>query len=196
MRRDKQAAKKKKKRESTRTGQSLASSRSALLSLAHRSPFGPAFATPEWSDETLPPKLVTAVLTRQLPDGRYIPQVLLLDRTCLGVKNAFVMEVITQTELDGLLDRLREHHGGVEKLDVVTVQAMIFAAVDYAAKLGFRPHRDFDAALAGPAPDLLVATPLAALARPFYVPGPEDDAKRIGTMLSVAVGPDGFDMPR
>jgi hypothetical protein len=65
---------------------------------------------------------------------------------------------------------------------------VIFNAIDYAATLGFSPHRDFVAALVGPRPDTLLDTPLARPARPVFVPGPDDDVARIVRVLTAKVG--------
>lgn len=65
---------------------------------------------------------------------------------------------------------------------------MIFHALDYAASLGFAPHRDFVATLVGTRPETLVDTPLARPERPIFVPGPDDDVARIVGVLTAKVG--------
>jgi hypothetical protein len=66
--------------------------------------------------------------------------------------------------------------------------AVIFHALDYAASLGFAPHRDFVVALVGTRPETLVDTPLARPERPIFVPGPDDDVARIVRVLTAKVG--------
>src|SRR5688572_2141527 len=102
----KQLAKKKKKRELARqhTGSSASmatpTSSSAILRLAPTLPFGPAFMSVSWqtADEERG-GLVSVVITRAMPDGRYLPAIVLVDRTCLGVKNAFTARPLTRLEL-------------------------------------------------------------------------------------------------
>jgi hypothetical protein len=44
--------------------------------------------------------LVSLIITRVLDGGDLLPHVLLLDRTCLGVKNAMLLAPMTDDELD------------------------------------------------------------------------------------------------
>jgi hypothetical protein len=46
-----------------------------------------------------------------MPDGSYVMMVL-VDRTCLGVKNAIVSPPVPIDEVEGLLDRLEDVHAG------------------------------------------------------------------------------------
>jgi hypothetical protein len=65
--------------------------------------------------------------------------------------------------------------------------------VDYARRLGFKPHRDFVEALYGPRPAQLLPTPWHAEERPIYLAGPRDDAKRVCSRLDAAVGAGNYD---
>jgi len=198
MRRDRKAAQKKKQRTQARTSaraSALSTTRSAALSVAEKSPFGPAYLSGSWRSEDLPPELVSAVVTRALPDGTYIALIALVDRTCLGVKNAFVSERLSRYELDRVVEKVgTPHDGDVEEVDSLVARSVIFAAIEYAAELGFRPHRDLEPRILGPRPDELEPTPLADRARPFYVPGPHDDVRAVRSLLTRAVGPEGFDI--
>jgi hypothetical protein len=77
--------------------------------------------------------------------------------------------------------------------DPITVQSVVFHAIDYARRLGFEPERDFPAALFGPRPETLESTPWHAVGRPFYIPGPHDNVHAIARQLVAAVGESGFD---
>ncbi|HVH41094.1 MAG TPA: hypothetical protein VM925_02090 [Labilithrix sp.] len=167
-----------------------------MLKLARAGEFGPAFMSPEWRDETLPPGLVSVVMTRIVPGGYYVPHMMLVDRTCLGVKDAFSGERLSSTELAAYIEQMGEIHAGrMEEVNVSLAQSVVYHAIDYAKSLGFAPHRDLDPAMVGPRPSTLEATPLARPERPFYMPGPNDDVVRIATKLKVAVGLNGFDLP-
>lgn len=195
MRRDRKAAQKKKAREVARRSQSAAPHPAALLRLARTSDFGPAFLSPEWREERAPPELVSVIVTRTLPRGRFAAHSMLVDRTCLGVKSAFSAAPLSDDELRDLVESVGAAHGGeMETVRPAVAQSIVLHALDHASRLGFAPDRDFDAALLEPRPAVLEETPLARPARPFYLPGPEDDRARVIAKLEAAVGTAGFDL--
>lgn len=159
--------------------------------LAVSSPFGPAFMSAEWKDaDEKNPALVSVLVSRALPDGTFVVTMCLVDRTCLGIKNAYTTEPLSRVALDDMAARLHDAHpDGVDEVSVLEAQSVIFNALDYAANLGFTPHRDFIPALVGPRPDTLLDTPLARPERPVFVPGPDDDAARVVRVLTSKVGP-------
>lgn len=158
-----------------------------LVRAGSRAPLGPCFVSWGWDDATTP-NLVSLVVTRALASGDLLPHVLLLDRTCLGVKNAALLSPMTKDELNDLVERVGAAHGGMEECNALLAQALTFHALDYAAKLGFAPNEDFHEALLGPRPAELTETPWAAADRPLYVPGPDDDMPRILAQLQRSAG--------
>lgn len=198
MRRDKKAAQKKKARAvAQKKAQSMAAPTNlgAAIRLARTAPFGPAFMSPEWEEASVPPALVSVILTRALPRGLFVVQLMLVDRTCLGVKNSFVVGPYDAGELAALVAKAGTSHSGpLEEVDVAVAQSVVLHALAYAEALGFAPERDYDPTLLEPRPVALEDTPLAKRARPFYVPGPDDDVRRIIAKLDAAVGEDGYDV--
>lgn len=162
----------------------------ALERVASSAPFGPAFMSAGWKDaDDKDPALVSLIMSRALPDGTFVAAMCLVDRTCLGIKNAYTTAPISRAALEDMAMRLREAHPeGVDEVSALEAQSVIFNALDYAATLGFTPHRDFVPALVGPRPDTLLDTPLARPERPVFVPGPEDDVARIVRVLTAKVG--------
>lgn len=152
-----------------------------------RAPFGPCFISAGW-DDSASARLVSLVVTRIVEGGDLLPHILLLDRTCLGVKNAMLLAPRTEDELEELVERIGIPHGGMQDCDALFAQSMVFHAVEYATKLGFAPNPDFHEALLGPRPDELLMTPWASLERPLYVPGPDDNVSLILLQLQNAVG--------
>lgn len=151
-------------------------------------PFGPAFMSASWredADEHAEPSLVAVVVTRILPDGDFVAGSFLVDRTCLGVKDAFVDGPLSRGKLDGILERMaRAHAGGVEEVAVHDAQSVVLHAVAFARSLGFAPHADFAyARIVLGEPDTLLDTPLSRPSRPIYVAGPRDDVARIEAQL-------------
>jgi hypothetical protein len=189
----KKLEKKKKKRLAVQQGARAVAAvpaQKAIERLAAASPFGPAFMSVGWrSTEEGDPPLVSLLLSRALSDGTFVVTMCLVDRTCLGIKNAYVTPAITRAGLDDMVDRLQEAHtDGVEEVSVLEAQSVLFNGLDYAASLGFGPHRDFVSALVEPRPDTLLDTPLARPSRPIYVPGPDDDVARVVRALQAKVG--------
>lgn len=152
-----------------------------------QAPFGPCFISSGWDDPGTP-ELVSLVVTRALERGDLLAHVLLLDRTCLGVKNAMLLPPMADDELTELVEQVGLPHGGMEDCDALFAQSMVFHAVEYAAKLGFAPNSDFHEALLGPRPPELIATPWSSLDRPLYVPGPDDNVALVVHQLRKAVG--------
>lgn len=149
-----------------------------------------------WRD---PMVLGQAVVARQDPETRQVAAAAyVIDRACLGVKNALVAPTMTVSEFrTGLLAGVLESDEMV-KADLDLVAAVVEAAVDYAAELGFSPHKDYHVAkllLQGADPDAIgeeipVGGPQG---KPLFIAGPYDNADKIIAKLRRAVGPEGFD---
>ena len=130
-----------------------------LLRAAARSPFGPCYISAGWKVEEGMPELVSVVVTRRLPDGDLVYGTALVDRTCLGIKNAFAGEKVTDNELQDFLEDIGAGHGGMESCEPLTAQSVVYHALDYAHRLGFAPDADFPELLFGPRPPELIDTP-------------------------------------
>ena len=164
-----------------------------LLRLASSAPFGPCWVSvsldrPE-SEEAAP--LVSVIVTRRIR-GQLLGALALIDRECLGVKNADLLPLQPEQSLLELTDRIAAGMGELRACEPSEAQAVVFHAIDYAASLGFRPHPDFEPALFEPRPDSLRETPLAHPTRPVYISGPHDDVPRILAQLESAVGAQNF----
>lgn len=190
----KQREKQKKKRELARRRHAArpapSFNQASILRQAAQLPHGQAYVSADFTlDRMDPPRLVSVVVTRRAPGGIVLPSLALVDRTCLGVKNAFVGEPLLEHNFRAFLARVGgAHEGGLVPCELIVAQSIVFHALDYAASLGFEPHPDFPAPLFGPRPELLVETPLAHPARPFWVRGPDDDVEEILATLDEAVG--------
>ena len=166
-----------------------------LLRLAAGRPLGPAFMSHDWesSDPSLP-ELVAVVVTRWAPGQILIGGLALVDRTCLGVKNAMLFPPETELGLEQRVARIGREIGSLRRVDPLAAQSVVYHAIEYARSLGFAPHRDFPEALFGPRPSVLLDTPMARPEQPYYVPGHEDDVAEVIARLSAAVGPEGFEV--
>lgn len=197
--RQKQLEKKKKARIAKRKSEARSQiatpkSQAALIALAAKYPFGPAYLSSDW-DDPAQPALVTALVTRVLPDGRYILASALVDRTCLGVKDGWVTPPINSLDLNDRVKLFyRTYPEGGYEVALKTVQSVVFHGLEYAAGLGFRPHRDFAVELFGPRPEVLEDTPWANEPRPIYASGPYDDPLVVCAQLDRSVGKGNYDL--
>jgi len=149
----------------------------------------------EWRD---PMQLNQVVLARRNPStGSVAVASYLVDRACLGVKNALVAKFATAHEyrtefLQGV--QMRQE---MIRVDVDLAAAIVKAGLDYAASLKFRPHRDYaDAAiLLGDADPTAVTETIPVggqEGKPFFVAGPYDNVDKIVAHLERVLGPGGF----
>ncbi|MCU0663714.1 MAG: hypothetical protein MUC50_15465 [Myxococcota bacterium] len=170
-------------------------SKGKISQTAIQAPFGPCYLSQDLDDESEFSHLVTAVMTRRLSETTLVAALALVDRTCLGIKDAMVRRPIKQREFrSGFLRAFEEKTGQkFYKTDPLTVQSVVYHAIDYAARLGFRPHPDFREDLFGPRPDDLIETPLRNVEKPMFIAGPYDDSEAIIRQLEKAVGKDNFD---
>ncbi|MEO8181368.1 MAG: hypothetical protein ABI895_21230 [Deltaproteobacteria bacterium] len=174
--------------------QSLPVARSALIERACRAPFGPCWVSVALQDEDPEQRaLISVIVTRRLA-GQLLPIVALVDRTCLGVKNAFVGRPQSELEIEAWIDNLAERGDPLEKAELLLAQSVIYHAIDYARSLGFEPHRDLVLRLIGDRPAALLDTALARPERPSYVSGPDDDVASIVARLDASVGRGNYDV--
>ena len=153
---------------------------------------------PEWhdprADETTG-GLVTALVTRRRRHRRGATVcVYLLDVYCLGVKNAMGPDTADDLELRPLIDRVFSgYQAPPVAAPIELARDLVFGAADYARRLGFAPHPDFERARAhlgpwtGPS-----AITFGHSGKPTYISGPYDDSEHIIRTLRRAVGPNGF----
>lgn len=160
-----------------------------LVRAGARSELGPCFVSAGWDDAT-EANFVSVVVTRRLGADELLAHSLLLDRTCLGIKNAMLSAPMTDEELHELIEELGVAHGGMEECESLLAQSLIFHALDYARSLGFAPNPDFHEALVGPRPAVLLETPWHRPKRPIYVSGPDDDVSRIIAQLRLKAADD------
>jgi hypothetical protein len=135
-------------------------------------------------------------VTRRQENGNLILGVFLVDIFCLGVKNAFCNADLTPKEInEQLLPKCFMSQRPLE-IGINYAKEIIFGAVDYARKLGFEPHPDFNLTrhLLGTEEitghhDIQFGGPEG---KPIYIAGPDDDAQAIVRKLTNRLGEDGY----
>jgi len=86
----------------------------------------------------------TIVLARQTHSGALAVSIVLLDVYCLGVKNAD-FKAITTEQLPEMMSFISSNEI-IEACGSADAKKLINASIDYAAKLGFKPHADYEIA--------------------------------------------------
>jgi hypothetical protein len=134
-------------------------------------------------------------LSRQLPNGSIAVAIFLLDRYCLGVKNALADITGRFTYESKYMNDLR---GRGRKMAPEAARKLVESAVEYARRLGFAPHADYHKArpIFG---DIDASTCTEEFefgkdGKPFFIAGPHDSPQRcreIMNTLRMSCGPGG-----
>jgi hypothetical protein len=139
----------------------------------------------------------TVLLSRELPDGRVAVASFLVDRYCLGIKDAFG-QVVSRSSYE---EQFRRRRKQMPASDVPPADArkLIEGAVAYAHGLGFHPHPDYARALplfgAVNAADGQASFTFGKDGKPLFIAGPYDTPQRCRQILATlasSCGPDGF----
>lgn len=169
--------------------------RKAQLRQAATWPVMECWVNRDWRD---PMQLNQVVVARRDPSTRtVVAAAFLVDRACLGVKNAAVARFATVWEYrDRFLSDFGKHQEMIP-VDLNSAAAIVKAGLDYAASLKFRPHRDFvlAAILLGDADPTMVSETIPVggpEGKPYFIAGPNDDPDRILAHLTQLCGPEGF----
>ncbi|MBI4334259.1 MAG: hypothetical protein HY673_23630 [Chloroflexi bacterium] len=142
--------------------------------------------------------LAHILLSRRKPDGGFVFGVYLVDLYCLGLKNTFCNAGFSLSEYADLKARVFQDTGSVV-CEVPLAHRIIYGAIDYASRLGFKPQEDFEMSKhvlgkeeeTGPGPGAAVV--FGKDGKPFFISGPDDDVKSIIKKLEQKVGPGNFD---
>jgi GNAT superfamily N-acetyltransferase len=142
--------------------------------------------------------LGNVLISRALPDNRVAMGCFLVDRYCLGVKDAFARILVKAEYQHKFLPHMEERIDLIE-VEPATVRRLVEDSVEYARHLGFSPHEDYHRAKA----IFGDIDPAAADeefefgqdGKPFFVSGPYDTPERCYRILSIlehSCGRDGF----
>jgi len=138
--------------------------------------------------------LVTVALAREAKYGKAVCASFLVDVFCLGVKNVLGPRTALPHEakdfVRGIFSRYPHPPAAAP---IALAQNLVLGAVEYARKLGFEPHRDFERArpILGEwvGPSLLE---FGEDGKPMFVNGPDDDVGRVLATLRRTVGQGNF----
>jgi len=137
-----------------------------------------------WKDEGITP----VVVAREQEPGKVLFGVYMIDLYCLGIKDVFTRTDFSLRRFERKLPKLCA--GAPEKCSVELAHEVIYGALEYAEKLGFSPHPDFNKQMA----DMILDPPDAHPrvnqvsfgkdGKPLYVSGPYDDDQKISFVIN------------
>lgn len=138
------------------------------------------------------------LLSRELPGGRVAAASFLVDRYCLGVKDAFG-EVLSRAEYDAKYIRRMTSEMPVHSIPPADARKLLEEAVAYAHSLGLPPHADYPKALT--LFGLIDPTESKATfefgkdGKPLFIAGPHDTPERCRAIVGILTencGPGNF----
>ena len=198
--RQKQLAKKKSKRKQTVGAKLKASvvetiSKAQSIKLAAKSPIHKCIVT----EELFETGIGTLVISANLPNDRLGMSFFILDVYCLGVKKAMYKEV-AKLEYDEWVDKICSGSASLRSIHQSCARKLTESCVDYAGKLGLKPHSEYHVAkliFEQIDPDVCPESfEFGKDGKPYYFAGPnetEAESKRIVNTLTRKLGKGGFD---
>jgi hypothetical protein len=128
-----------------------------------------------------------AVFSRQLPSGEVAFAAFLIDRYCLGVKDAYG-DIRTRADYRKVLEHVEES-GTLVELPPADLRCLIEEAVEYARDLGFEPHPDYRRVrpIFGDVDpnDATEHFEFGHEGKPLFIAGPHEDMQRCYRILSI-----------
>jgi hypothetical protein len=150
------------------------------------------------SDTVLEEGLGYVCLSRKLPGQQVAFGLFLVDRYCLGVKNA-VAEIAARSVYDNRVTRQLRTEYGSHDMKPACARNFVEGAVAYARDLGLQPHSDYRTArlIFGDinAAECTEEFEYGKNGQPLFIAGPYDTEARCRTILATLArsrGPGGF----
>lgn len=141
--------------------------------------------------------LCTTILSRQLPTGEVAYSVFLVDRYCLGVKDAFG-GIRFRDEYRQMVEKSDEKLD-MKRIDPADLRYLVEQSVEYARGLGMEPHPDyprFSAIFGDIDPEQAsFEVEFGKDGKPLFIAGPHDSphkCQQIIATLRQSCGDDGF----
>jgi len=195
QKREKHEAKRKARRKAVQQHTAAGSGKRGMLLEALKWPVLECWVNTDWKDSITLNQVVVArhnPLTDEVRIGIY-----LVDRACLGVKDAHTANFISPFEFRREVLAHISQSQKLVQVDFNLAAAIVKAGLDYAATLGFQPHKDYrlaaillqDADPGAVKEEIPVGGPEG---KPFFVAGPYDNAEAIMAKLIRKVGIENF----
>jgi hypothetical protein len=164
-----------------------------IIRQARSFPLLECWITGTW--ETDKTGLIEVLVARRQPDDNICYGLYLLDNLCLGLKNTLARTNLSPARYQKDVESKFRGASPVKCAPELAHQ-MIYGSIDYAARYGFSPHKDFELTQYLLAPRGELAEPYQLTfgqdGKPLFVAGPYDDAKSIIKQLERTAGPGNF----
>lgn len=182
-----------KKKEAARDRQRLLGPRQ-ILRQARQYPLENCWVQENWRESGM----AVVVVARRQPSGNLIFGTYLVDYYCLGLKSTFCNVNLPEQVFRGrFLPECYERNGPPVTIPPALAHELIYGAIEYAAKWGFKPQRDFrDSQYVLELPETYPrsgAVTFGHEGKPFFIGGPHDDCKSVVRQLQRTAGDGNFD---
>lgn len=180
---------KQKKKQAARASFGL--SEKAVIRRARSYPIHECYISDEWQEQGI----ASILISRRQSDSLIILGSYIVDIYCLGVKNTFSRANVPLAKYHETRERyIKNIH--IKKCSSELAHQVIYGAIDYAAGLDLKPHKDFSLSRhVLEAPEEIPPNPgieFGKDGKPLYFAGPRDNFSRIINHLENTLGPDGF----
>ena len=136
--------------------------------------------------------LTLCLITRRQPSGYLSMAFFMIDRNCLGIKNAMFSCNMTDREVEDMIQKTTAHLGKMKEVSPVYFHNLVYGALDYAESIGFAPEKDFATAeyLLNPelTDDGIDDIEFGMDGKPYFMSGPDDDVQKVLSTLNRTVG--------
>ncbi len=140
--------------------------------------------------------LANIITARALPDSRVIAACFLVDLGCLGVKNTYATRPLSKSEYAEFKEQFAEGNEGADVCSAALAHQIIYEGLDFAKKIGFKPHKDFALTQNFLEPRDTFSfehdIPFGIEGKPHYISGPHDNVNRILSHLDKTLGPGNY----
>ena len=179
------------------TRQQILSPENYIRQRARNLPLYQCLINEGWDDSGL----AYIIISREHINGNLTVCFYLVDLFCLGVKDTFFRFNISKWEYDEMIEKFTETMS-MSVVEYNLVHNIIFAALEFAEEIGFKPHKDFESITQYMLEEDDEKIPLIDIAcgdengRPYYIQGEIDSdakARQILNHLDKEVGPNNYD---
>lgn len=148
---------------------------------ARNYPIIECFITAGWEEKGM----ANIFISRMKPEHDFVVGIYLIDFWCLGLKDTACRIDVTHAEI---MESIENKGEKFELISSNRAHSIIYGAIDYAEKLGFKPHSDFKYTrlILNPREefDLDKTIEFGKDGKPCYFAGPYDTQDRINKILA------------
>jgi hypothetical protein len=101
-------------------------------------PIYKCFINKDWESN----KMVTIIVSRRHTNGNLTLGLYLVDLLCLGVKDSYYQFNIPESEMDEMVEKF-DKFSPMKPVDYTLAHNFVYAAVEFAERFEFHPHKDF-----------------------------------------------------